>query len=70
MHTKHVIDLINTSQGVLVTEGGIRFLLTNPVPEFVAGWAHGDHIWVSETDAGVDICTASEMLEMASAIRS
>lgn len=67
MHTKHVIEEVDAAGGSLLTQSGIRFILANPVPEFVSGWAPGVQIWATETEGEFNLCSASEMLEIVSA---
>lgn len=70
MHTKHVISDVDAVAGALRTQGGIRFLLATPVPDFVSGWKSGDQIWVSEAGGAFELRTADRMEEIASALRT
>lgn len=70
MHDKDTIEEVDAATGVLKTRRGIRFLLTDPVPDFVSGWKSGDQIWVSESGRDFELRTMDRMGEIAPAIRT
>lgn len=70
MHEKDTIKEVDAAAGCLTAHRGGRFLLTNPVPEFVSGWKPGDQIWVSEVGrSSFELRTMDRMDEIAAAVR-
>ena len=68
MHEKDTIKELDA--GSLTAHRGGRFLLTNPIPDFVSGWKPGDQIWVSGVSGfSVELRTMDRMDEIASAVR-